>query len=131
MDLGLADARVLVVGGSRGMGRAAAETFAREGARVAVLARASEALDDTVATLDSEGTYFLCVDLAASGVNLDDEAFCRRAVEDHGVAAIPVSAFYEMEAVTSVARLCFSKRDETLDQGIRRLAKAREASAKA
>ena len=55
MDLGLADARVLVVGGSRGMGRAAAETFAREGARVAVLARASEALDDTVRTLYSLG----------------------------------------------------------------------------
>jgi 3-oxoacyl-[acyl-carrier protein] reductase len=55
VDLGLADARVLVVGGSRGMGRAAAETFAREGARVAVLARASEALDDTVAALISAG----------------------------------------------------------------------------
>src|ERR1700733_14226782 len=56
VDLGLADARVLVVGGSRGMGRAAAETFAREGARVAVLARASEVLDDTVATLRSAGS---------------------------------------------------------------------------
>src|SRR6202020_372235 len=56
VDLGLADARVLVVGGSRGMGRAAAETFAREGSRVAVLARASEALDDTVATLRSVGS---------------------------------------------------------------------------
>ena len=56
MDLGLADARVLVVGGSRGMGRAAAETFAREGARVAVLARASEALDDTVSTLAPLGS---------------------------------------------------------------------------
>jgi 3-oxoacyl-[acyl-carrier protein] reductase len=56
VDLGLADARVLVVGGSRGMGRAAAETFAGEGARVAVLARASDALDDTVATLRSVGS---------------------------------------------------------------------------
>src|SRR5580692_3824414 len=56
VDLGLAGARVLVVGGSRGMGRAAAETFAREGSRVAVLARASEALDDTVATLRSVGS---------------------------------------------------------------------------
>src|SRR5580704_9369623 len=37
------------------MGRAAAETFAREGARVAVLARASDALDDTVASLISAG----------------------------------------------------------------------------
>jgi 3-oxoacyl-[acyl-carrier protein] reductase len=56
VDLGLADARVLVAGGSRGMGRAAAETFAREGARVAVLAHASEALNDTVATLSSLGS---------------------------------------------------------------------------
>ena len=56
MDLGLADARVLVVGGSRGMGRAAAETFAREGARVAVLARASEALDDVVASTIALGS---------------------------------------------------------------------------
>ena len=56
MDLGLADAHVLVVGGSRGMGRAAAETFAREGARVAVLARASQALDETVAHLSSAGS---------------------------------------------------------------------------
>jgi 3-oxoacyl-[acyl-carrier protein] reductase len=47
---------VLVVGGSRGMGRAAAETFAREGARVAVLARASQALDETVAHLSSAGS---------------------------------------------------------------------------
>ncbi len=56
MDLGLRDARVLVVGGSRGMGRAAAEAFAREGARVAVLARASDALDDTVAALSDAGS---------------------------------------------------------------------------
>src|ERR1700722_639020 len=56
VDLGLADARVLVVGGSRGMGRAAVETFAREGARVAVLARASEALDDVVATATALGS---------------------------------------------------------------------------
>ncbi len=56
MDLGLADARVLVVGGSRGMGRAAAECFAREGARVAVLARASEALDHTLVSLLSSGS---------------------------------------------------------------------------
>ncbi len=55
MDLGLTDARVLVVGGTRGMGRAAALTLAEEGARVAVMARSSEAMEDTVALLRSTG----------------------------------------------------------------------------
>ena len=51
MDLGLAGAAVVVSGGSKGMGRAAALTFAAEGARVAVLARGRDALDATVAAL--------------------------------------------------------------------------------
>jgi 3-oxoacyl-[acyl-carrier protein] reductase len=38
------------------MGRAAAESFAAEGARVAVLARGRQALDDTVAALRSAGS---------------------------------------------------------------------------
>ena len=75
--------------------------------------------------IPSEGTYFLNVDIAASGLNLDDEAFCKRAVIEAGVAAIPVSAFYETDAVRNVVRLCFAKRDETIDAGIERLAKAR------
>jgi NAD(P)-dependent dehydrogenase (short-subunit alcohol dehydrogenase family) len=44
MDLGLSDATAVVSGGSKGMGRAVAECLAREGARVAVLAR-TEAVD--------------------------------------------------------------------------------------
>jgi 3-oxoacyl-[acyl-carrier protein] reductase len=55
MDLGLADAAVVVSGGSKGMGRAAAEAFAGEGARVGVLARGAEALDATVAELERLG----------------------------------------------------------------------------
>ena len=46
-------------------------------------------------------------------------------MKEAGVAGIPVSAFYEENPVTSVVRLCFSKRDETLDEGVRRLARAR------
>ena len=56
MDLGLRNARVLVVGGSRGMGRAAAEAFAREGARVAVLARTRDVLDETIEALKAAGS---------------------------------------------------------------------------
>jgi 3-oxoacyl-[acyl-carrier protein] reductase len=56
MDLGLADATVVVTGGSKGMGRAAALTFAAEGARVAVLARGARARDATVADLRAAGS---------------------------------------------------------------------------
>lgn len=49
MDLGLSNAAVVVSGGSKGMGRAAAEAFAVEGARVGVLARGQAAIDETLA----------------------------------------------------------------------------------
>jgi len=78
--------------------------------------------------LPSQGTYFANIDLTASGVAEPDRDFCLRAVKDAGVAAIPVSAFYEADPVTSIVRLCFSKRDETLDAGVERLAKARDNS---
>ncbi len=81
-------------------------------------------------TLPSAGTYFVPIDLAASGIMLDDAGFCDRLVRDHGVAAIPVSAFYAENPVTSVVRLCFAKRDETLDPAIERLADARRAMAR-
>jgi N-succinyldiaminopimelate aminotransferase len=80
------------------------------------------------AVLPSEGTYFLNVDLPGSGITEGDRDFCLRAVKDAGVAAIPVSAFYEVDPVTSIVRLCFSKADATLDEGVKRLAKARELS---
>lgn len=77
------------------------------------------------AVLPAEGTYFLSVDLAASGIDSDDLAFCEQAVREAGVAAIPVSAFYAEEPVTNVIRLCFAKQEETLVAGIERLGKAR------
>jgi aspartate/methionine/tyrosine aminotransferase len=74
--------------------------------------------------LQSQGTYFLTVDLAPLGLNETDETFCRRIVTDHKVAAIPVSAFYEQDAVTSVVRFCFAKKDATLDSALERLSDA-------
>ncbi len=47
MDLGLSNAVVVVAGGTTGMGRAAADCFASDGARVAVLARTQRDLDET------------------------------------------------------------------------------------
>jgi len=79
-------------------------------------------------TLPCQGTYFLNVDLVASGVTEDDMAFCLRAVKEAGVAAIPISAFYEDDPVRGTIRLCFAKRGQTLEEAARRLAKARELS---
>jgi aspartate/methionine/tyrosine aminotransferase len=97
------------------------------------LARSRDRLADGLraegfAVLDSQGTYFLNIDLAASGIGGTDRDFCMRAIKEHGVASIPVSSFYEIDPVTTIARLCFAKADETLDEGVRRLAKARAAA---
>jgi aspartate/methionine/tyrosine aminotransferase len=77
------------------------------------------------AVLPAEGSYFLSIDLAASGVAATDAEFCDHAVRECGVAAIPVGAFYEQDPVTSVVRLCFAKREETLAKGIEGLSRAR------
>jgi 3-oxoacyl-[acyl-carrier protein] reductase len=55
MDLGLAGARALVQGGTQGMGLAAAECFATDGASVAVMARTQTDLDATVERLRGLG----------------------------------------------------------------------------
>ena len=75
--------------------------------------------------LDSGGTYFLNVDLTASGIEQPDRAFALRAVREQGVAAIPVSAFYAEDPVTNVLRLCFAKADDVLDAAVERLARAK------
>ncbi|PXA92756.1 aminotransferase, partial [Caulobacter sp. D5] len=75
--------------------------------------------------LGSGGTYFLNIDLTASGIDQPDRAFALRAVREHGVAAIPVSAFYAEDPVTNVLRLCFAKADDVLDAAVERLARAK------
>jgi len=77
------------------------------------------------AVLPSASTYFLCVDLAASGIRLDDEGFARQAVEQAGVAVVPLSPFAESDAPHHMIRLCFAKRDETIDAGVEAMAEAR------
>ncbi|MGL4289605.1 MAG: aminotransferase [Phreatobacter sp.] len=78
--------------------------------------------------LPSAATYFINIDLASAGIT-DDVAFCRALVTDHGVAAIPVSAFYAETPVTSVVRFCFAKKDDTLNGALERLARVRSRAA--
>jgi aspartate/methionine/tyrosine aminotransferase len=77
------------------------------------------------AVLPSASTYFMCVDLAASGISLDDEAFASQAVVEAGVAVVPLSPFAEQDPPRHMIRLCFAKRDETIDAGVEAMAKAR------
>ncbi len=63
--------------------------------------------------LPCEGTYFQCVDYGRIS-NLGDQEFCTWLTREVGVAAIPVSAFYDAGCSRSVVRFCFAKRDETL-----------------
>lgn len=78
------------------------------------------------AVLPAASTYFLCVDLAASGISMNDEEFAGLAVERAGVAVIPLSPFAEVDPPRSMIRLCFAKKDETIDEGIAALARAKE-----
>jgi len=73
MDLGLRGKRAIITGGTRGIGRAVAETLAREGADIALCARTPSAVGETVAALRSLG-------VRAFGAALDvrdREAFTR------------------------------------------------------
>jgi N-succinyldiaminopimelate aminotransferase len=47
-------------------------------------------------TLPSAATYFLSIDLNASGIAMDDVTFCEKLIEQ-GVVSIPVSAFYAQD----------------------------------
>ena len=77
------------------------------------------------AVLPSAATYFSIVDLAASGIAMDDEAFAQLAVEQAGVAVIPLSSFAADGSPRHLVRLCFAKRDETIDAGVAALVRAR------
>jgi N-succinyldiaminopimelate aminotransferase len=77
------------------------------------------------AVLDAAATYFLCVDLKASGLDVDDESFAAAAVKEAGVAVIPLSAFAENDPPRHLVRLCFGKKDETIAAGVSAMAKAK------
>ncbi|WP_260483799.1 aminotransferase class I/II-fold pyridoxal phosphate-dependent enzyme [Sphingomicrobium flavum] len=70
-------------------------------------------------------TYFCAVDLAASGMGLDDHAFARMAVEQAGVAVVPFRPFYLDNPDTHLVRLCFAKPDSIIDAGLEGMRRAK------
>jgi aspartate/methionine/tyrosine aminotransferase len=77
--------------------------------------------------LPASGTWFVTIDLAASGLPADDVAVSERLVREAGVASIPVSAFYADSPERGYLRLCFTKEDTVLDEALERLARFRAA----
>ncbi len=68
------------------------------------------------------GTYFVNVDIGSVGFDGGDMEFCRDIIENAGVAAIPVSVFYDSNPEERFVRFCFAKPDEMLDEAAARLA---------
>lgn len=67
-----------------------------------------------------KGTYYLLADYSQIS-DLNDVEFSKLLTETHKVATIPVSAFYENPPQEKLLRLCFAKKQETLEKAIERL----------
>ena len=72
--------------------------------------------------LPSEGTYFQCVDYSAIS-QLPENEFATWLATEIGVAAIPVSAFYQQPMQSGIVRFCFAKKEQTLRTALDRLAR--------
>jgi aspartate/methionine/tyrosine aminotransferase len=71
--------------------------------------------------LPCDGTYFITTDFRPLGFNGDDVEFCRHITTEAGVAAVPVSAFYQSGEVKHFARFCFCKEKASLTKALDRL----------
>lgn len=68
------------------------------------------------------GTYFLIADISGlTQAGEDDTDFVMRMTKEAGVAAIPVSAFYEKDPPRNLVRFCFCKNDDVLNEAVARL----------
>jgi len=63
----------------------------------------------------SRGTYFQVVDYRAISDKPDTE-FANELTREHGVAAIPLTPFYETPSDAPLIRFCFCKDDSTLEK---------------
>ena len=74
--------------------------------------------------LPTPGTYFQCVDYSSLNIpqaTLSEADFCKWLTTEIGVAAIPVSAFYDQATESGVIRFCFAKQEQTLTNALERL----------
>ena len=69
---------------------------------------------------DPQGAYYVLVDVSEFGVK-DDVKFCEWMAQNVGVAAVPGSSFFK-EDIHNLIRFHFAKKDDTLNEAIKRLA---------
>jgi 3-oxoacyl-[acyl-carrier protein] reductase len=81
MDLGLKGLRAVVTGGSKGIGRAASDIFAQEGASVAICARNAGEVKAAVKDLTAKG-----VQAYGAGVDVADKAALQKFIADSAQA---------------------------------------------
>ncbi len=72
--------------------------------------------------MPSEGSFFQCVDISQVS-DLSEAEFCLWLTSEIGVAAIPLSVFYDSGFDQRVVRFCYAKQDETLRTALDRLAR--------
>lgn len=72
-------------------------------------------------TAPCDGTYFISADIRSVGFSEGDIAFCETITTEAGVAAVPMSAFYQNADEKNFARFCFCKKDDVLDLAVEKL----------
>ncbi len=81
MDLGLKGLRAVVTGGTKGIGRAAADIFAQEGASVAICARNADEVKTAVKDLKAKGVHAF-----GAGVDVADKAALQKFIANSAQA---------------------------------------------
>jgi methionine transaminase len=65
--------------------------------------------------LHCTGTYFQLLNYTSVSTE-KDTLFAERLIKEYGIAAIPISVFYNTQLDQKILRFCFAKKDETLVQ---------------
>jgi methionine transaminase len=76
--------------------------------------------DSPFQVIPAEGSFFQLIDYGSLS-RASDLEFANELLTRAGVASIPLSVFYQQPPPMTLLRLCFAKRDETIDKGAARL----------